>query len=52
MITINTKDGNTAEWKDGEYTDYCYDGKCFIVIKNYKQVAFYNVDCMRSIVVI
>ena len=51
MIIITTKDGYEAKWKNGEYTDYCYDGKCFIVIKNYKRVAFYNIDCIKSIII-
>ena len=51
MMTITTKDGNEAKWNTGEYTDYYYDGKCFIVIKDYKRVAFYNIDCIKSIVI-
>lgn len=51
MITITTQDGNESKWNTGEYTDYCYDGKCFIVIKDYKRVAFYNIDCIKSIVI-
>lgn len=51
MITIITKNGFEGKWDKGEYTDYAYDGRCFIVIKDDKRVAFYNIDCIKSIVI-
>ncbi|MCM1090048.1 MAG: hypothetical protein NC413_04340 [Muribaculum sp.] len=51
MIEITFKNGNTFTWKRDAYTDYKYDGKCFIVIKNEAWVGFYNIDQIVSIVV-
>jgi len=51
MIKIVCCNGDVFEWKDSEYTDYKYDGKCFIVIKDDKWVGFYNLDSVRYIAV-
>ena len=51
MIEIIMKNGNIATWEKTEYTDYTYDGKCFIVINKDKWVGIYNMDCVRNIVV-
>lgn len=40
-----------AMWGEDEWDDYCYDGKCFIVIKNNARVGFYNLDCVKTIVI-
>ena len=36
---------------DGDWDDYSYDGKVFIVKKNGTWVGLYNMDCIRCIVV-
>lgn len=51
MINITLKNGNVVTWKESEYTDYAYDGKMFIVVKEHVRVGFYNVDNIISIVV-
>lgn len=51
MIEILMKDGKSAIWKEAEYTDYTYDGKCFVVICSEKIVGIYNMDCVRNIVI-
>lgn len=33
MIRITMNNGIFDEWKPEQYTDYIYDGKCFIIIK-------------------
>ena len=50
-ITVTMKDGKFAEWKKGEWDDYTYDGKFFIVMKNEAWIGFYNLDEIRTIVV-
>lgn len=50
MIRITFKNGNVCTWNKDEYTDYKYDGKCFIVIYNEKWVGIYNMDGIISIV--
>ncbi len=51
MIQIELNNGNRDEWKDYQYTDYMYDGKCFIIIKDDQWVGIYNMDSVRRIVV-
>lgn len=51
MIKITLKNGNICKWKKKEYTDYKYDGKCFIVIKDDQYVGLYNMDSIISVVV-
>ncbi len=34
MIQITMTDGTCDEWKPEQYTDYMYDGRCFIIIKD------------------
>lgn len=50
-ITITMRNGNTATWNKGEWSDYRYDGKCFIVILNDAWIGFYNIDEVYTIVV-
>lgn len=50
-ITITMKNETFAKWEKGEWDDYCYDGKCFIVVKERVRVGFYNVDEIKSIVI-
>ena len=47
------KNGMTACWEadKGEWDDYTYDGKAFIVKKNREYVGIYNMDCVSSIIV-
>ncbi len=51
MIKITFKKGNTCNWKKEEYTDYKYDGKCFIVIKGEQWIGIYNMDSIISVVI-
>lgn len=51
MIKIVFKNGTVTKWKNGEWTDYKYDRKCFIVIKDESWVAFYNIDNIISVVI-
>lgn len=51
MIKIVFKNGSVVKWKKKAYTDYKYDGKCFIIIKDEKWVGFYNVDSVISIII-
>lgn len=50
-ITITMKNGNVVTWEKSEFTDYAYDGKMFIVVKDHVRVGFYNVDNVISIVI-
>lgn len=51
MIKITLKNGNVCSWTKEEYTDYRYDGKCFIVINNEQWVGIYNMDNIISVTV-
>lgn len=51
MIIIKMKDSTVLHWNEGEWDDYKYDGKFFIVIKNGAWIGFYNLDFVISIVV-
>lgn len=51
MIRIEMKNGKIVKWKKKEYTDYKYDGKYFIIVKDGEWVGFYNLDCIISIMV-
>lgn len=51
MIRIYFKNGNIDKFKRKEYTDYKYDGRCFIVIKNKQYVGIYNIDDITAITV-
>lgn len=52
-IEIAFKDGNAAVWEasKGEWDDYAYDGRMFIVVKDGIRVGFYNVDCISNIII-
>lgn len=50
-ITITTKNSTEAVWVEGEWDDYFYDGKCFVIIKNHSWIGFYNIDSVHSIIV-
>lgn len=51
MIKIVFKNGNYEKWTGKNFTDYKYDGKCFIVMKDTKWVGIYNIDSIISIVI-
>lgn len=51
MIKITLKNGDTCIWKSGEFTDYKYDGKCFIVIKDKEWIGLYNIDSIVSVII-
>ncbi len=44
-------DGAYDEWKPGQYTDYMYDGKCFIIMRDGQWVGVYNMDSVRRILI-
>lgn len=50
MIKITLKNGNVVKWKK-KWTDYKYDGKCFIIIDKEQWVGIYNMDSIISVVV-
>ena len=51
-ITIVFKKGNMCHYKPDMYTDYRYDGKYFIVIRENQWIGFYNLDCVEYIEVL
>lgn len=54
FIEIAFKDNTTSLWdaEREEWHDYSYDGKTFIVKdKDGAWIGFYNLDCIRSIIV-
>lgn len=51
MIKITLKNGCVYRWKRKEYTDYKYDGRCFIVIRDKRWVGIYNLDSIISVTV-
>ena len=48
-ITIDFKNGEICHYSPSEYTDYKYDGKYFIVVKDKQWIGFYNLDEIRYI---
>ena len=49
MIEIVFRNGDMCHYKPDEYTDYRYDGKYFIVIREKQWIGFYNLDCVEYI---
>lgn len=49
-LIIQFKDGHIDTWRDKTYTDYYYDGKFFIIIRNKQWVGMYNLDTIEKIV--
>lgn len=43
-LVIKFKNGDLAKYKPSEYTDYYYDKKCFVVIKDQRWIGIYNID--------
>ncbi len=52
-IEIAFKNGHSAVWEanKGEWDDYAYDGKVFIIKKDGSWVGIYNMDHVISVVV-
>ena len=48
-IEIQFRNGNVARYKPHEYTEYKYDGKCFIVINEKQWIGMYNLDCIEYV---
>ena len=48
-ITIVFQNGDICHYKPNEDTDYNYDRKYFIVIKDKRWIGFYNLDCIEYI---
>lgn len=48
-ITIVFKSGEVCNYPPAEYTDYNYDGKYFIVIKDKQWIGLYNLDEIRYV---
>ena len=51
-LAIKFKNNDTAYYAPDEYTNYEYDGKYFIVIRNKQWIGFYNLTEIRYIEVI
>lgn len=47
-IRIIMKDGAMEIWRAGEWTDYCYNGRLFIIKQGDSWVGMYNTDCIKS----
>ena len=52
-IEISFKNGHAGVWEanKGEWDDYAYDGKVFIIKKDGSWVGIYNMDHVISVVV-
>lgn len=52
-IKVTFKNGRSATWEaeKGEWDDYTYDGKVFIIKKDGAWVGIYNMDIVISVVV-
>lgn len=50
-IYIYKKDGDVIEYSSNDYTDYEYDGKCFIVIDEYRWIGIHNIDDITDIMI-
>lgn len=48
-ITIVFRNEETCRYGPDEYTDYRYDGKYFIVIRDKQWIGFYNLEVIRYI---
>lgn len=51
MIRIIFKNGDVVDWKKGQYTDYKYDARSFVVINRIQYVGIYNFDCITSVTI-
>ena len=48
-IHIVFKDRREDKWSGNEFTDYYYDKKSFIILKDGRWVGIYNMDAIESI---
>lgn len=51
MIEIIMKDGSTVTYDYEEYTNYMYDGKCFVIVYGEQYIGMYNIDAIRSVTI-
>ena len=53
IIEVTFHNGEVANWEadKGEWDDYAYDGKAFIIKKDGAWVGIYNFDSIISVVV-
>ena len=51
MIKIVMSNSDVVKWEAKEYTDYKYDGKYFIIIRNGEYVGLYNLNYIVSVIV-
>lgn len=51
MIQIAMMNGTYDEWNLEQFTDYMYDGRCFIIIRGEQWVGIYNIDAVRRITI-
>ncbi len=51
MIKVVFRNGNVVKWKKNQWTDYKYDGKCFIIIDKKQWVGIYNIDSIISVII-
>lgn len=51
MIRIALKNGCVVEWKKKQWTDYKYDGRCFVVINKKQWIGIYNMDSVISVTI-
>lgn len=49
MLRIVYKNGEVISYPEDSYTDYSYDSKCFIVLKDKQWIGMYNMDCISNI---
>lgn len=49
MLRIVYKNGEVIIYQADQYTDYSYDGKCFIVINGKQWIGIYNMDCVSAV---
>lgn len=51
MIKITMTNSKVVKWLKGEFDDYMYDKKFFIIIRNGEWIGFYNLEHVISIIV-
>lgn len=51
VIKITMTNSKVVKWLKGEFDDYMYDGKFFIVIRNGEWIGFYNLEHVISIII-
>lgn len=49
MLRIVFKNGEVLTYDEDAFTDYSYDSKCFIVIRDKQWIGIYNMDCVSGI---